>query len=160
MFPGTVHPAGAATYFRGPVDSICAVYRHGGISAFYRGFGVYAVRDINAASIYFLVYEWLYHQLVLRHLTDTHGVVASFVAGGFAGMLSWLPVLPFDVVKSRMQADFSRGTYDSVWHCVGHTYTTGGMPAFFAGIGVTMVRAFLVNAVTFVVYARTLDLLG
>jgi len=160
VFLGAVHPTGAATYFRGPVDSIRAVYRRGGIPAFYRGLGVYAVRDINAASIYFLVYEWLYRQLMLRRLTDAHGVVASFVAGGFAGVLSWLPVLPFDVVKSRMQADFCRVTYGSVWHCVGHTYTTGGMPAFFTGIGVTMVRAFLVNAVTFVVYARTIDLLG
>ena len=156
MFTGTT---GAATCFRNPIHCISTVYRHGGMRACYGGFGVMAVRDINASSIYFLVYEWLYSHLVRHKLTDSHGVIASFVAGGTAGVLSWLPVMPFDVIKSRLQADHNQLKYRSVWHCVHRTYAVGGPQAFFSGVGVTMVRAFLVNAVTFLVYSRSMDLL-
>ena len=161
VFPGPAHAAVAAgsTSFRGPLDCLRAVYRRGGLRACYKGFGVNALRDVNAASIYFLVYEWLYSQMMLRQLTDSHGVIASFTAGGAAGVLSWFPIMPLDVVKSKMQADYSRLKYSSVWHCVRQTYAVGGPSSFFAGVGATMIRAFLVNSVTFLVYSRTLDLL-
>ena len=161
VFPGPAYAAVAAgsTSFRGPLDCLCAAYRRGGLRACYKGFGVNALRDVNAASIYFLVYEWLYSQMMLRQLTDSHGVIASFTAGGTAGVLSWLPIMPLDVVKSKMQADYSRLKYSSMWHCVRQTYAVGGPSSFFAGVGATMIRAFLVNSVTFLVYSRTLDLL-
>ncbi|KAI0209376.1 Solute carrier family 25 member 45, partial [Lamellibrachia satsuma] len=79
----SAHAAGAAgsTSFRGPLDCLCAAYRRGGLRAFYTGFGVNVLLDVNAASIYFLVYEWLYSQMMLRQLTDSHGVIAGGAAG-------------------------------------------------------------------------------
>ena len=35
--------------------------------------------------------------------TDSGRVFASLMAGGVAGVVSWAPVVPFDVVKSLIQ---------------------------------------------------------
>jgi len=35
--------------------------------------------------------------------TDSRRVAASLIAGGVAGVVSWIPALPFDVVKSLIQ---------------------------------------------------------
>lgn len=39
------------------------------------------------------------------------------VAGACAGMLSWLPGIPFDVIKTRMMTATDPKQYKSVWHC-------------------------------------------
>ena len=35
--------------------------------------------------------------------TDSGRVIASLTAGGVAGVVSWIPAVPFDVVKSLVQ---------------------------------------------------------
>ena len=40
--------------------------------------------------------------------TDSRRVLASLTAGGMAGVLSWIPALPFDVVKSLYQVETSK----------------------------------------------------
>ena len=35
--------------------------------------------------------------------TDSQRVFASLMAGGVAGVVSWMPAIPFDVVKSLIQ---------------------------------------------------------
>ena len=39
------------------------------------------------------------------------------VAGALAGMLSWLPGIPFDVIKTRMMTATNPNQYRNVWHC-------------------------------------------
>lgn len=38
-------------------------------------------------------------------------------AGAIAGMASWLPAIPFDVVKTRMMTEVNPKRFRSVWHC-------------------------------------------
>ena len=35
--------------------------------------------------------------------TDSSRVIASLTAGGVAGVVSWIPAVPFDVIKSLIQ---------------------------------------------------------
>lgn len=39
------------------------------------------------------------------------------VAGACAGMVSWLPAIPFDVIKTRMMTESDPKRFKSVWHC-------------------------------------------
>lgn len=39
------------------------------------------------------------------------------VAGACAGMLSWLPGIPFDVIKTKMMTETDPNKYKSVLHC-------------------------------------------
>ena len=75
----------------------------------------------------------------------------SLFAGGLAGILTWLVNYPIDVIKSRIQADGTQGVnrYHGFIDCGKQIFKSEGIRGFKKGLGVTLVRAFPVNAVTF-----------
>ncbi len=126
----------------------------------YTGVPIMAVRDLPASACYFTVYEGLFHWLLDQPYTDRTGIIASVLAGGTAGVLSWMIIMPFDVIKNNIQADFRGTKYKGVIDCTRKMYRAGGVRSFFTGIGVNSVRAFPVNAVTFLFYNQTMRLLN
>ncbi len=153
--PGTI-VTGAGTFYRGPVECFKKVYMHGGIRTLYTGLSVMAIRDLPACVVYMSVYEILFARLLKSRYTDDTGMAASVIAGGTAGVASWGVIMPFDVIKSNIQADFNRSKYQGIPDCVRQIYRLGGVMAFFSGFLATSVRAFPVNAVTFLLYSQTL----
>lgn len=118
------------------------------------------LRDLPASTSYFLIYEVMNEAMHHRGLTDSNGVFASLLSGGVAGVLSWLLIMPMDVVKSQIQADYKGEKFRSSWHCAQLTYQHGGLSVFYTGALVTCMRAFPVNAVTFLVYKQSLTFLN
>ncbi len=114
-----------------------------------------AIRDVPGYGLYILVYEGFLMHLKDWKIADKHGAFASIVSGGLAGVISWLVMAPTDVVKSLIQADVSN-KYRGIMHCVLHTYRNHGIKAFYAGCTVNCMRAFPVNAITFLVYSQIL----
>ena len=87
-----------------------------------------------------------------------HEWAASALAGGCSGALTWAAVYPFDVIKTRIQtAPLSTPLEERrmmhMFHKIKNEY---GMKFFFRGLGVTVFRAFPVNAIIFPVYEYTL----
>ena len=115
-------------------------------------------REVPSYGIYCLTYEVLSAKMHQHQFTDAHGIVADLVSGGVAGSLTWFSIIPFDVIKSRFQADFS-GEYTGFLHCAKELYKEGGVRIFYTGCLVICLRAFPVNAVTFLVYSQTLKYL-
>ncbi len=78
-----------------------------------------------------------------------------------AGVVTWFLALPVDVVKSRYMYDGFNGMreYRSATDCFCKTYKNHGITAFYKGLGVTLVRAFPVNLLCFVIYEQTLNVL-
>lgn len=85
------------------------------------------------------------------------------LCGGIAGVVTWASVFPLDMIKTRLQAQTiadhpplatesqsllrsQRQTLDS-FHIAKETYRAEGIRAFYRGLGVCSVRAFIVNAV-------------
>lgn len=79
-------------------------------------------------------------------------LATSMLAGGLAGTLSWLPIMPIDVIKSRVQSDAERVRYKNAFDCIVKTYKAEGVRAFFHGTAVSMMQAFPISAVQFVTY--------
>jgi hypothetical protein len=79
------------------------------------------------------------------------------MAGGIAGSVSWAAILPFDVIKSRIQADEDR-KYKGLWDCAVRSFREEGPRVFSRGLLVCAVRGFPSAAVTFLVYSQTLKL--
>lgn len=74
------------------------------------------------------------------------------------GVASWVLVLPFDVIKSKIIADsLTEPLYQNTWDCVKKTYWEGGLARFFQGFWLVCLRAFPVNGITFVVYEMLMD---
>ena len=132
--------------YEGPVDCLRKIYRVEGFRGVFRGFGLTAWRETPSFGVYFAVYEGLCQQF--SNDKDETSTIVFLMAGGFAGMASWLSTYPVDVIKSRIQADM-RGEYKGFWDCCVKSYHQEGFAVFGKGIGSTMLRAFPVNAATF-----------
>lgn len=81
------------------------------------------------------------------------------LCGGIAGVVTWGSVFPLDMIKTRLQAqtlDHRRGIESqgllrqhqalNTFQIAKEAYRTEGVKAFYRGLGVCSVRAFIVNA--------------
>ena len=81
------------------------------------------------------------------------GIYASaFVAGAIAGPVYWIGVMPFDVVKNRLQGDPERLLYSSMRDCIVKTYRREGWRVFWRGSALIIATSLPYSAVTFAVY--------
>lgn len=82
-----------------------------GLRAFYKGFGIMIAREVPSSIVYFSVYERLKGVLSAAGGADSSGnssssnILSITLAGGIAGMCSWLATAPLDTLKSIIQAE-------------------------------------------------------
>jgi solute carrier family 25 (mitochondrial carnitine/acylcarnitine transporter), member 20/29 len=77
----------------------------------------------------------------------------TLMAGGIAGTFSWLISFPVDVVKSRLQVDGMDGKpkYTGAIDCLKKSYQAEGASFLTRGLNSTLLRAFPMNSVCFLV---------
>ena len=126
-----------------------SIYQKKKLPGFYLGFWPTFVRDSPSTGIYFYSYHEC-HRILHREKVYNQRL-REVLAGGTAGVLSWIFVIPVDVVKSRVQ--YSGGT---IRDCTRSIYREAGIHGFFRGTLPCIARAFPVNAATFVTYEETL----
>lgn len=70
------------------------------------------------------VYEYLVEKLRTESLQksfhykeETVEPLRTAIAGACAGMLSWVPGIPFDVIKTKMMTATTPDQYKNVFHC-------------------------------------------
>lgn len=103
----------------------------------------------------------MFLHLTLPWAPSTPGSATVLVAGGFAGIASWVTATPLDVIKSRMQmAGLRRRAYRGVLDCMVSSARQEGLRVFFRGLTINSARAFPVNAVTFLSYEYLLHAWG
>lgn len=123
------------------------VWRSAGLRGFSRGFTSTLTREPVAFCCYFSSFEAL-----TRNSKDNN--LWLFVAGGMAGICSWVTTYPQDVIKSRVQGDGwgRHQRYQGPRHCLRETIKEGGWKILYRGFGSTTYRAFIVNGVILLVY--------
>ncbi|CAB3396453.1 unnamed protein product [Caenorhabditis bovis] len=136
----------AHTKFRGPIDAIRQLVKQHGMLSLSRGLLATVARDAPAFGIYFSSYEWMARKMSRDGKMESLTSMQLLLAGGGAGMLSWMFNYPADIIKSRFQAEES---YRSYWQCIRETYAERGMRSFFVGLNSALIRAFPSNAATF-----------
>lgn len=147
--------AKGALVFRGPLECVRYIQRTEGIRGIYRGFGITAIRDVPGFASYFVLYE-----LMIRTSPDP-GAFHTLMAGGFAGVLSWIFSCPIDVVKTRLQADGgSKSQYNGIQDCIRKSYQAEGLSFLTRGMSSTLMRAFIMNSVCFYVVSYTMKTFG
>lgn len=88
--------------FEGAVDFFKKTYAKEGIRSCLRGFVSTAARDATASFFYFSTYEFLKRKFTAEG-ADGPGSLATFMAGGFAGIMNWAGCIPIDTLKTRLQ---------------------------------------------------------
>ena len=168
--------------YKGPFDAMDKILNSHGITGLYRGFVCTAWREIPAFGLYFATYDYVresvtnllsptnssssssssiqeeYDCLSSIEKNSTYEWAASALAGGCSGALTWAAIYPFDVVKTRIQTvpidtPIEKRRIAYMFHSI---WKEHGMQFFFRGLGVTLLRAFPVNAIIFPVYEFTL----
>ncbi|KAI9270551.1 mitochondrial carrier domain-containing protein [Phascolomyces articulosus] len=134
------------------------IIRLKGILGLWSGFRLHFVRDAIGTGVYFGGYETT--KFILSGPERTAGPMTQFLAGGVCGILCWLAVFPIDLVKSLMQKEVLSPypQYKTTIDCVRDIYTTRGITGFYRGIAVTLIRAFPIHSLNFLVYEQTLVL--
>mmetsp|Transcript_19140 Transcript_19140/g.37264 ORF Transcript_19140/g.37264 Transcript_19140/m.37264 type:complete len:91 (+) Transcript_19140:3-275(+) len=81
------------------------------------------------------------------------------MAGGAAGVCGWIIIFPVDTVKTRVQARQASEPTFKIMDCVRQMMKEEPMGrAFTRGLGVCLIRAVPVNAVTFLTYEAVMSL--
>lgn len=134
------------------------LYRAHGTKGLFRGWEVCLLRDMPAFGLYFFAYE-VSKKVLTGGDPDKETDLHLLLAGGIAGSASWLVCQPLDVVKSCVQ---SQGFVNerTAWQLARDHYATEGAHYFLKGFGATMLRAFPVSAVTFLVYEKTMQFMS
>lgn len=93
--------------------------------------------------------------------TNNPSAFYTLMAGGLAGTLSWLISFPIDVVKSRLQVDGIDGQskYNGAIDCIKKSYQAEGAAFLTRGLNSTLIRAFPMNAVCFLVVSYVMKFL-
>lgn len=141
------------TKFKGPTQCLSYIYRCDGIRGVFKGLNATALRDVPGFATYFVSYEYF------MRLKQNPGILYTLFAGGMAGMCSWVLTIPIDVIKSRIQVDGmtdGRPSYNGMIDCFRKSYKMEGSAFFTRGLTSTLLRAFPMNAVCFLVVSMTI----
>jgi hypothetical protein len=114
------------------------------------------VRDTVGTGVYFGGYETT--KFILSGHNKQAGPATQFLAGGICGLMCWVVVFPLDLVKTLIQKEIllPKPTYKNAVECVRDIYKKSGLTGFYKGITVTLIRAFPIHSLNFLVYEQTL----
>lgn len=124
------------------------LYQKYGSTIFYKGYSVNTIRETVYCAVYFTLYEFFKIQLNTNfEYLNQHQSISVMIAGGWAGMFSWLCSFPFDVVKSIIQDQLH--VKNKMLDVARANFLERGARGFFSGIYPSMVRAFFVSGTRF-----------
>lgn len=143
--------------FKGPVDLGKHIVRTEGYQALFRGYMATNLRDSLASMAYFSTYEYLKFNLLPpdANRSTAATVALTLIAGGFAGIMNWVPAIPVDTLKSRLQTAPPGQYTHGIRSVAREIYAQEGMRCiftFYRGVGPVFLRAFPANAACFLGY--------
>eukprot|EP01127_Copromyxa_protea_P005367 TRINITY_DN15306_c0_g1_i1.p1 TRINITY_DN15306_c0_g1~~TRINITY_DN15306_c0_g1_i1.p1 ORF type:complete len:316 (+),score=74.36 TRINITY_DN15306_c0_g1_i1:137-949(+) len=159
------NPDPNAQKFKGPIDLGRHIVRTEGAQALFRGYMATNLRDSLASMAYFSTYEYLKFNLLPADVNrSTAATVAlTLICGGFAGIMNWVPAIPVDTLKSRLQTAPAGKYPHGIRSVAAEIYAQEGARAiftFYRGVGPVFLRAFPANAACFLGYETTKKLLS
>ncbi|KAL5756127.1 hypothetical protein ACOSQ2_020873 [Xanthoceras sorbifolium] len=139
---------------KGPVDVARSILRREGLRGLYRGFAITVLRDAPSHGFYFWTYEYMREQLHPGCRKNCQESLRTMLmAGGLAGVASWVCCYPLDVMKTRLQAQSqSSPKYSGIIDCFRKSVKAEGYSVLWRGLGTAVSRAFLVNGAVFSAY--------
>lgn len=146
--------------YSGALDSAKRIVQfEGGALALFRGFLPTLLREVPGNAFYFGCYSWCKHQLAAAQGIEVSelGTGSLALSGALAGPAFWAPMLPVDVIKSKVQTDNPLNPQHRGGLAWGRAILkTEGVKGLFRGWQPCLGRSVPANAVTFLVYEQAL----
>ncbi|KZF25517.1 mitochondrial carrier [Xylona heveae TC161] len=131
---------------KGTLRTAQNIIKHRGVTGLYSGFHLHLMRDTIGTGIYFMTYESSKQVLATFSDSSPTSPLAVVVAGGLCGLVSWACIYPIDSAKSIYQRN-------CLMHSKGKLVKSPKIEFFnrrmYRGLGVSMTRSALVNAIFF-----------
>ena len=143
--------------YTGSYDCLKKVYSEHGIFGIYKGGFPTLPREAISYFFYFGMYEG-FMQYSGKTYGDRSNIPLSVVMlyGSLAGFGEWITAYPFDVIKSKYQADDQKNPkYTSLKNCAQSIYKSAGIKGFYSGLAPCLLRAPFANAATFLGFEMT-----
>lgn len=135
------------------LDCIYKLYKEGGIRSVYKGTCATMLRNIPAGAAFFTSYEWTQNVLTPEGETrEALSPVRTVVAGGAAGIMHWLVIMPADVIRTRVQCATGGQYPKGVRSVFVELMKEEGPSAFYRGFTTVLIRAFPANGACFLGY--------
>ncbi|PSN63966.1 mitochondrial carrier [Corynespora cassiicola Philippines] len=119
--------------------------QHRGWMGLYSGFHLHLLRDTIGTGIYFITYESAKQLLANARGSSPTTPLAVVIAGGLCGLVSWACIFPIDTAKSIYQRNCLVGGRDKATRPKIQFLN----PRMYRGLGVSMSRSCVVNAIFF-----------
>jgi len=160
--------------YKGPAQATRSIVSKYGVKRLYQGWWSTAWREVPAFGLYFGVYDYSKDRMnnffakqagidpnatmPASAMPHTHTWVASALAGGLAGSVSWFLAYPIDVIKTKIQTSplTTPRSQLTMWNVGRSVVAQHGVKHLYRGLGITILRAFPVNGTIFPVYELTL----
>jgi len=132
--------------YGGSLECVKCIYKHEGISAFYRSYNTQLIMNIPFQAVHFMCYEFWQHSLNPEHKYDPR---SHLIAGGLAGGLAAAITTPLDCIKTVLNTQqtpefdsrhriFLKGprthSYRGMFDTVLSIYKFRGLAGFGAGL--------------------------
>ena len=148
-------------YEQGLVSGKESIVRQEGLAGIYQGVVPVVMRQGSASAIRLGTYSALRDWLPKAHGSGSSLInwLATFSIGAASGVVAVYGTMPFDVLKTRMQA-IDAARYRSTWHCLTNTLKTEGAAALWRGSVSRSMRLIVSGGVIFSVYEQVVWLLA
>ncbi|RKP16786.1 mitochondrial carrier protein [Rozella allomycis CSF55] len=151
--------------YRGSIDAIQKIYKSHGFNGLYKGHCITMIREFFGYGIYFAAYEKIINRFIKFYNVNSRTDLSSWqviLAGGTSGVILWTFLYPVDLIKSCIQTDgFGKNAkYSSSLNCFSTIVKQGGYSALYRGFVPCILRAFPVNAMTFMAFEFAMNIMG
>lgn len=128
--------------------TISETLKQNGIQGLWKGQSSTFLRESIGGCVWFSSYELSKKELKSLDRENRNRQWHSLLSGALAGIMFNVSIFPIDTVKSVVQIDH----HVTVAQAVGSILARNGVPGFYRGLGITVLRAAPANAVIFYTY--------
>lgn len=126
--------------FASTTHAIRLILAREGLVGFFRGVVPVMMKQGSNAVVRFTSYQGAVNQITPVLEAKGHGHVAPAIAGASAGIVTVYATMPFDVVKTKMQALNGGSTYGGTWKCFRAIVRRAGIKGLWEGTTPRLVR--------------------
>lgn len=148
--------------YKSSFDAGVKIFKTQGVRGVWFGYYASTLRESIGSLIYFVVYESLMKFELNKTQKKRTEIESSkiMVFGGLAGVALWSANFPIDSIKSRQQSsDYPTSPYRSFNKTAMIMLEEKGIRGLYNGLLTCQVRAFIVNAASFIVLENTMNYL-
>ncbi|KAL4874346.1 mitochondrial carrier domain-containing protein [Aspergillus karnatakaensis] len=128
-----------------------------GVSGLYRGVVPVTLKQSANAMVRFTSYNFILSQVRAMSSSKSPVAGATVLAGAMAGVVTVYATMPFDTIKTRLQALDARQRYKGTLDCLRSIVSHEGIAVLWRGTTPRLARLSISGAISFTIYEKVIQ---